>query len=285
MTTISSSILVLTINCLKLNRNEAQVFQKLKLLFVIGLVTMLSACGGGGSDAPTAKFNALSVLSNGQGIARGLTSNNSKITLVYAPQIAATIASANNTSGSGGIEELNPSAFPVLTNTDRYIVTKGTVISAGTTLNVTTLQNKSTTNATALFVEMQNDADSIMVIGDGFSNPPASGIANYTGTSTSNARSVIAPGQIGTFTLTVNFGTKTFTFNSATERFTSSGSGAIDLANGLFATSSMNIVANGIGYSGTLYGQLNGNLATSVTGIIFTNDTAPDFAGSFIGSR
>ena len=284
MTTISSSILVLTINCLKLHRIEAQVFQKLKLTFFVGVLTMLSACGGGGSDAPTAKFNALSVLSNGQGIARGITSNNSKITLVYAPQIAATIASANNTSG-GGIEELNPSAFPVLTNTDRYIVTKGTVISAGTTLNVTTLQNKSTTNANALFVQMQNDADSIMVIGDGFSNPPASGIANYTGTSTSNARSVIAPGQIGTFTLSVNFGTKTFTFNSATERFTSSGSGAIDLANGLFATSSMDIVANGIAYSGTMYGQLNGNLATSVTGIIFTNDSSPDFAGSFIGSR
>jgi hypothetical protein len=70
------------------------MLRNLKLTFAVGLLTMLSACGGGGSDAPTAKFNALSVLSNGQGIARGITSNNSKITLVYAPQIAATIASA-----------------------------------------------------------------------------------------------------------------------------------------------------------------------------------------------
>jgi hypothetical protein len=265
-------------------RKGTQVFQKLKLTFATGLLIILGACGGGGSDAPTAKFNALSVLSNGQGIARGITSNNSKITLVYAPQISATIAGANNTNG-GGIEELNPSAFPVLSNTDRYVTTKGTVVSEGTTLNVTTLQNKSTTNANALFIEMKNDADSIMVIGDGFSNPPTSGVASYSGTSTANARSVIAPGQIGTFNLTVNFGTKTFTFNSTTDKFTSSGSGTIDSANGLFATSSMSIVANGVAYNGTLYGQLNGNLATSVTGIIFTNDLTPDYAGSFIGSR
>ena len=123
--------------------------------------------------------------------------------------------------------------------------------------------------------------EQIMVIGDGFSNPPASGVANYTGTSTSNARSVIAPGQIGTFTLSVNFGTKTFTFNSATERFTSSGNGAIDLANGLFATSNMNIVANGIAYSGTMYGQLNGNLATSpIVGTYSGANLPPSFTST-----
>ena len=81
---------------MKLHRKEAQVFQKLKLLFVIGLVTMLSACGGGGgSSAPNTAtsavdFNISSALKN-------------YFLVGFAKNVNLTSQNANNLTGTGTI--------------------------------------------------------------------------------------------------------------------------------------------------------------------------------------
>jgi hypothetical protein len=147
------------------------------------------------------------------------------------------------------------------------------------------LNSKSTDEAFGAYIQMPNDADAIMIIGDSPTNIPSSGVIQYRGVFTQNARSVIAPGQIGSFIIEVNYDSKTFRINGATASLTLSGSGLINTATGLFAASTISVAVNGLNYSSSLYGNLNGAGANTIAGVFYTNDNAPDYSGSFIGSK
>jgi len=265
--------------------------KNLKLISILGALLILTGCGGGGSGSganpPSQNLAvALSVLSNGQGIAR--ISGGAIVGLVFSPQIATVVQDMNTSWQSGNsssVGDLNPSNFPVVSTTATTETRKGTITSDGVTVNATILKNNATNNATGRYIEIPGDADILIVVGDSSSNIPTTGTATFTGVFTQNARSVIAPGQLGTFSLSVNYSASTFTLNATSTSAALSGSGTINLTNGLFASSDMAFSVNGARYTANLYGNLNGGSATSVSGLFFTNDSTPDYAGSFIGSR
>jgi hypothetical protein len=137
----------------------------------------------------------------------------------------------------------------------------------------------------AAYFELPDYTDLVLTGGQVVTSTPTSGIYRYTGTQTSNARSVVAPGQMGTFTLDINFSSRTFSFSGQTATFSVTASGNTDAQSDLFASTNVVIVANGQQYSGHFYGLLHSNGARGVTGIIVTSDYAPDYSASFIGIR
>ncbi len=260
-----------------------------KIITTFLVIAFLSGCGGGGGGGSSASSNqavVLSVLSNAQGIAR-ITGGNS-VGLFYSPQISTIVQSMNQSwqnGSSSAVGDINPANFPVISTTATTETRKGTITSDGVTINVTALKNNATTNAAGVYFEIPGDADILMVAGDAASNIPTTGSGTFTGVFTQNARSVIAPGQLGSFTLTIDYAASTFVFNATTSTASLSGNGTINLATGLYASSNMSFSNNGVSYTANLYGNLNGSGVTSVSGLFFTNDTTPDYAGSFFGSR
>jgi hypothetical protein len=263
------------------------VLKKIIIKSTIALVAiaLTSGCGGGGggTSATLAKFNTLSVLSNGQGVGRGVADDGSQL-LIYSHEITEIIAGAN-AAASGSIVDLNASDFPITGVNSTSTTRAGTIISGGITFNVRTIENNATSNAAAIFIETPGYADLIMVTGEAYLNPPLGGIYNYTGTQTSNARSVVAPGSIGTFRMGVDFTANTFSYSGSSGNLTLNASGVLDKINGRFATSSASITAGGLYYTGTMHGLLHGSGATSTSGLFHTNDIAPDYSGAFVGSR
>ena len=80
-----------------------------KLILVAPCLALLAACGGSGSSGVS--FTTLSVVGNGDGIARGVT-NTGEEALLYSPDVAAVVASANAASSSD-IANVRASDFPI----------------------------------------------------------------------------------------------------------------------------------------------------------------------------
>lgn len=262
----------------------------IKIILATASVALLAACGGGGGGVEQAKeepikITALVVLSNGQGVGR-ITGGDS-VGLVYSPQITSFITGANAASENGESSSisLDPNNFPVVSTTQRTETRRGTITADGSTFNVTALKNNLTTDAGGIYFEVPSEPDILMVVGDPPSAIPTTGTATYTGFFTQNAPSVIAPGQIGTFVMNVNFGSRTFTINASTSSLALSGNGVINSTTGLYVSTNINVAINGLSYVASLYGNLNGIAAKSVSGLFHTNDSSPDFAGSFVGSK
>jgi hypothetical protein len=258
------------------------------LLLLISL--FVASCGGGGDSGGIAKIKTtattLVTLSNGQGVGRIIGEN--KIGFIYSPEISTVIRDINNQSNnesSSSIADIDPNNFPVISTTPISELRRGVLESDGTSLNVSLLNSKSTEDAFGAYIQMPNDADAIMMIGDSPTNIPLGGVVQYRGVFTQNARSVIAPGQIGSFIIEVNYDSKTFKINAGTSSLTLSGSGLINTSTGLFASAAVAVAVNGLNYSSSLYGNLNGERANTISGVFYTNDNIPDYSGSFIGSR
>jgi hypothetical protein len=272
--------------------NKIIMKYSLKNLFVIVFVAALSACGGGGGGSQQAveenssTAEVLVSLSDSQGVAR--ISGDDSVGLIYLPEISTFVSSYNSSSdnnNSSGIASLNPSSFPVISTTTSTETRRGTFTIDGSSINVTALKNNQTSNAFGIYLELPGYADGYMMAGDSVSQIPASGNQSFAGAFTQNARSIIAPGTIGSFSLDVNFSQRTFSLNASTASTSLTGSGVINISNGLFATSNATFGRNGVNYPATVYGNLIGSGASSVIGVFYTNDTSPDYAGTFLGSR
>jgi hypothetical protein len=261
----------------------------MKFYLYIILTAFISACGGGSSGSvqqatPALKADLLTILSNGQGVAR-LTSSTT-VGLFFTPAVSEVIKSFNIAAASSdsSVLDISPENFPIISTTPISTTRKGTFSSNGTTLNVTLLTNNKSDKAKGIYFEIPNDADATLVGGSLYTIPSSAGVHLYTGTFSQHARSTVAPGQIGSFSLTVDLSLKTFKILGSTNDMQLSGNGLIDTTTGLFATSNSSISVNGLTYTGTLYGNLNDINGSAVSGIFYTNDSIPDFAGSFIGS-
>ena len=258
--------------------------KKLSLLICF-VVAGLTACGGGGggtvATTPSSTAVVLTTLTNGQGVAR-LKGSNGSVALIFSHDISTVAQSATGSSGPLAVSAEN---FPIISSTATTTTRRGTLTEGTQTTNVTILKNNSTTNAYGLYFEVPNYADLISVFGAAATAVPDSGTIIYTGVLSQNARSIVAPGQLGSFSIQVNYALKTFSIVGSAGGASLSGSGAIDTASGLFATSNASFGISGFTYSATIYGNLNGTGASSVSGVFYTNDSTPDYAGSFIGSR
>lgn len=252
----------------------------MKAKFVLSTCALIILTGCGGTN--DVSFTTLSVLSNGQGIARGIT-NTGEQALLYTSEVVEVVAGANNSANSSlGV---TISDLPITSITGNTIIRTGTMTSGGYTFNVSAVEDSTVVNAEAIYMETPGYADLAMVAGAAYSSPPTTGSYAYSGTQTSNARSVKAPGSIGTFALSVDFSSDAFGYAGSSGIVNVSGSGVLDSANGRFATSSLSISAGGSSYGGTMHGMLHGNGAKDTSGVFHTDDYAPDYAGTFIGSR
>lgn len=253
----------------------------LKVIFAIISAVALLGCGGSGTT--TANFTALSVLSNGQGVARGVTSDGRQA-LVFTSGVRDFVSGANE-AGNGGVSDASTSDLPITYKNGNVEVRTGTGSSGGYTWNIASLENKAVPDAAAIYMETPGYADTLAVTGAKFTSSPIVGTYLYTGTQTSNARSVIAPGSIGTFQMYINFGSEDFSYNGNSGGVSVSGSGAVDVKNGRFATSGLTIKKGYTTYGGTMHGLLHGTNARSTSGVFHTSDYAPDYSGTFLGSK
>lgn len=254
-----------------------KVFSIVLLAFFSSVIT---ACGGGESDVRDSAV-PLRAFSDGSGIGR----YNSL--LFYTPDLRATMNSEEeNDNPENGIKFPDSSNIPVVAQYLYADLRRGVATFENESINVAAIVDRRSAETAAVFMEVPDRSD-LIVVGSKPSlvDVPRSGIYRYTGTQTSGERSVPAPGQIGAFTLDVNFSTGAFVFSGQTATFSATASGSFDVTVGLFASESVTITADGRSYVGHLYGQLHGAGARGTTGIIVTDDFQADYAGAFIGVR
>ena len=254
---------------------------KIKLAVVLSLVSILSACGGGSTGS--ASFTTLSVLGNGDGIARGI-SDTGREALIYSPEIAEVVASANEASSSD-IANVNSSDFPITSQSGNVQIRSGTMTSEGITFNVTGLEDTRTSDAAVIFLQMPSGYNDIaMVTGTAYSNAP-SGSYTYNGTQATTSSNRVAPGATGSFTMTADFGQETFQYNGTSGGVAVTGSGVLDTSKGRFATSNLNVTSGSSSYGGTMHGLMHGSGAVATSGIFHTSGSSPAYTGAFVGSR
>ena len=123
--------------------------------------------------------------------------------------------SGANEAGNGSVSDASTSDLPITYKHGNVEVLTGTGSSGGYTSNIASLENKAVPDAAAIYMETLGYADTLAVTGAKFTSSPIVGTYLYSGTQTSNARSVIAQGLIG--------------------------SGAVYVKNGHFATSGITI--------------------------------------------
>ena len=253
-----------------------------KVLAIL-LGSFLAACQSGGDKV---SFTTLNVKSDGKGVARGVNSSGEQV-LVYWADIGDVVAEANK-GGSGGVTDFNADDFPITSSNTTSIIRTGTIYSEGYTFNVKGVEDKNTgENAVGVYVETPGYTDLIMVGGEKFTGAPSSGSYTYVGTQTSNHSSEIAPYNLGTFEMSINFSTDTFLYNGQSGNTYVWGQGHVDTQNGRFATSEALIypaVSTGISHSGTMHGMLH-NYSKETSGLFHSNDWSRDYSGSFMGSR
>jgi hypothetical protein len=246
------------------------------------MVLFLASCQGGGDKV---SWNALSVKSDGKGIARGTNSSGEQV-LVYWAEIGQLAANANK-GDSGGVTEFNADDFPITSSNATSVTRSGAVYSDGYTFSVKGVEDKSTSSdASGVYVETPGYTDMILVGGDKFTGAPSSGTYTYLGTQTSNHASEVAPNDLGIFEMSINFSTDSFSYTGQSGNTYVLGEGHVDDKNGRFATSDAQIypnVSTGTYHYGTMHGMLH-NYSKETTGLFHSNGSS-NYSGSFIGSR
>ena len=254
---------------------------KTKLFASLPVLAFLAACGGGGGSGVS--FTTLSVLGNGDGIARGVT-NTGEEALFYSPDVAVVVAGANAASSSD-IANVRFSDFPITSQSGNARIRSGTSTTDGITINVTGLEDVRTSDAAVIFMHLlAGYSDISMVTGTSYANAP-SGSYTYNGTQATTSRNTIAPGATGSFTMVADFGQSTFQYNGTSGGVGVSGSGALDTANGRFATSGLSVTSGSSSYGGTMHGLMHGSGASATSGVFHTSGSSPAYTGAFVGSR
>lgn len=254
---------------------------RIKTTVAVSVMALLAACGGGSSGI--SNFQTLSILPNGDGVARA-TTNNGEQALVYSPYVVDFVAGAN-AANSNDVANVTASDFPITSQMGFVRRRSGTMSSGGTTFNVRTVEDTRTSDAAIVFVEMPvGENDIIVVAGTAYSNAPVGSFA-YFGTQVTTESNGLAPGSIGSFTLNADFSQETFQYAGTSGAVSVSGTGVLDVTNGRFATSNLRVIGSGRTFGGTLHGLLHGAGATATSGVFHASGSVPAYTGAFVGSR
>lgn len=203
--------------------------------------------------------------------------------LIYTPEVSEVVAAANQ-AASGSIVDVTASDFPITSSNGNVRVRSGTMTSDGFTFNITAIEDTRTTEAGVVFIEMPSGYNDVSIVtGTAYTNAPTGTFA-YRGTQMTTANNALAPGAIGDFTMSANFGQETFEYNGSSGNVVVTGSGVLDTANGRFATSNLNVTSGGYSKTGTMHGLMHGSGATTTSGIFHTSGSSP-LTGAFIGTR
>jgi hypothetical protein len=256
------------------------ISKRIVTLFIA--TSFLSACGGGGGSTPVVSFSTVTLFSDGAGVGLGENTTQNTQMVFISPDIVDVVAAANQSANSG-ITSIDSSSFGVSGTTATATIRSGTITSGGVTFNVTAYEDNGG-EATALLLEVPSVANLVLTSGTPFTGTP-SGTFTYNGLHAIGRRGVIAAPELGSFSMSANFSNNTYSYSGTTTNSSLSGSGILNTSSGRFASSSMTLNAPLGTYTATQYGLFHGTNATSVSGVYHSNDTNPDYAGAFVGSR
>ena len=253
----------------------------IRLFFLLLSAFALSACGGGGT---VGTFSANKIFSDGAGVGRLTVKRSNEQGYLIAPDIVAVGAELNSITGNDLIE-LNPDDFPViqvLSNGTR--VHQGAVISNGIGVNLT-MYVEPGEETTIAYYSVPGYANMLLATGVAYTQAP-SGNYTYSGTQIAGPRGNFNTSpSVGSFDLSANFDTSSFSYSGVSSNYSLSGSGYINKGNGQLSSSNMNFQTGGSNRTATLNGLLHGSSAQGVSGVFYTNESNPAFAGGFSGTR
>jgi hypothetical protein len=255
---------------------------RVKLLSSIIALALLAACGGGGGSG-VATYSAMKVFSNGDGVGRGVANDGTKLVFI-APDLAAVITSANSATGQS-VLDVQPSDIPVVQRlSSNANLRQGAVIVEGIATNVTIVEDDGG-DASLILFDIPNLASLGMAGGSALTGNPTGSHA-YNGTMSMGVRSSGGAGQqLGAFSMSAHFNTETYSFVGTTQSHSLTGTGLIDIPSGRFSSNSMNATTFGTSRGATMYGELHGNSANSVSGIFHTNESSATYSGGFVGTK
>ena len=251
-----------------------------KYVLATFVLSALSACGGGGGDGGSnLNATALTIFNDGAGVARVVRSDGTEFVYI-APNIVADVAATN---ASGSVSPVDITQYPIVSQSNGYNLRTGVITANGASANVVVAEKIGAGKASIAYI-YDNTGDAIAAGGGAMSNAPT-GSHTYSGMFVSGGRYTNFA-EIGSLSLTANFGTNTFTINGSSTNSSLTGTGFIDPANGRISSANLTFAApNGSNYGASTMGNLTGNGATDVSGVFYTNDTNPDYAGAYAGSR
>ena len=251
-----------------------------KYLAMVPALALLAACGG--SSTGGASYTTLKVFSDDAGVAKGVGSDGTQA-LVMAPDIALVVQAANDATQQD-IANVRVSDFPVVQSLSTNAnLRQGTITSSGVVFNATAIEDLGG-EAGLILLEIPGQYSAAMATGTALTGTPV-GTHSYNGTMTMGVRSVNPNQELGSFTMNANFNAGSYTFSGNTSNNSLSGSGVINAQSGTFNSNNLSASTNGTSRTATMYGQLHGNAATSVSGVFHTNESSANYAGGFAGSR
>lgn len=160
---------------------------------------------------------------------------------------------------------------------------EGTITIDGVAANVTAIEDLGG-EAGLVLAEVPNIASIGMATGTALTGNPV-GNQTYSGTFLMGPRSVNANQELGSFDMTADFNNDTYSFSGQTTNNSLNGNGVIDVVDGEFRSNNLSATTSGTSRSATMYGQLHGNDAKSVSGVFHTNESSADYVGGFVGSK
>jgi hypothetical protein len=250
-------------------------------VFLLLSACVLAGCGGsstGGSSSGSANFTTLTVFGDGAGVARG-TSGSAEFVYI-APNIVADVAASN---AAGSSTPVDITQFPIISVSNGYNIRQGTVSSGGVTVNAIVAEK--TGSGTAAIAYLYNNYGDAIAAGGGTYSSAPTGSHNYSGIYVAGGR-YSSFAEIGSLSLTANFSANTFSINASSANSSLTGSGYIDASNGRISSGNLTFTApNSSTYGATAIGNLTGSGATDVSGVFYTNDSNPDYAGAYAGFR
>jgi len=251
-----------------------------KIIAASFILSTLSACGGGGGGggSSTLSATALTVFNDGAGVARVVRSDG--VEFVYiAPNI---VADVNATNNNNSVTPVDVTQYPIVSQSNGYNLRQGTVSANGAAVNVIVAEKIGSGKASIAYL-YDNSGDAIAAGGGAYSSAP-SGSHTYNGIYVAGGR-YSAFAEIGSLSMSANFSNNTFSINGTSTNSSLTGTGFIDPANGRISSGNLTFTVSGSSYGATTMGNLTGSGATDVSGVYYTNDTNPDYAGAYAGSR
>ncbi|MFU8864640.1 MAG: hypothetical protein ACNA7O_12060 [Rhodobacterales bacterium] len=249
-------------------------------------VSLLAACGGSSTSSsgsittppPTVTYTTLRAFSDGAGVGRGVASDGTE-TVFIAPDIAEVVAIANQ---NDPVSDIQFSDFAVVDTRPTAVIRQGTITIEGQVANVTIIADNGG-EAGLIYLDIPGYGDAVFAAGSAFGTAP-NGSFTYNGVHVVADR-FFGGSEDGTFSLTADFNNQTFSYNGSTLSSSLSGSGTIDTVNGRFSSNTLSSNVGSDTGTASMYGQLHGNSAQSVSGVFHTNESDPFYAGAFVGSR
>lgn len=248
-------------------------------------LSVLSACGGGGTTSQSVSIDAdpVRVFSDSSGVASYVGRSDGEVATGYviAPELASFLEEFRATSE---VEAFDISTLRIVDNGPNTTIRTGSISEEGVTFNLLAAITTAEDAFLLLAEEPTSGLSFLQTAGDQATNIPTSGSASYSGVLGLQDLVFDAEPELGTFTASASFsGSPTISLSGSTTSYDVGGSAVI--LGGSFASTSVTIIGDGFTIPASMNGDFHGEGANSVGGVIYSNDPAGEFRGGFVGSQ